>query len=123
MMRLPFKNGVLVPILLLIPNLIFLFLPPVNPPGTSTVPVILSIAENIGRVAVLFIPVFYIFSFKQKPAMPVLSVWGTALVFYYAAWVRYFAGARDFSLLSAPMLGIPLPLAIAPVIFLLASAY
>jgi hypothetical protein len=46
-----------------------------------------------------------------------------ALALYYAAWIRYFAAGRTAVLMGAPMLGIPLPLAVAPTVLLIASSY
>jgi hypothetical protein len=45
-----------------------------------------------------------------------------ALFYYYLNWGRYALQGRSFQLLYQPCLGIPLPLAVSPVIyFLLAS--
>jgi hypothetical protein len=44
------------------------------------------------------------------------------LAFYYAGWSRYFVEGRDSALLFEPMLGLPIPMAVCPVIsFLIAS--
>ena len=83
----------------------------------------LMVAENIGRIGTLLIPVFYTFSFKRRFTASALTVAATALLIYYTAWARYFEDGRTNELMAAPLLGIPIPLAVAPVIFLLASAY
>jgi hypothetical protein len=122
-MRFSIKSGIVVPILLLAPNLLFFFMPPLNTPGDNGVPLVLIIAENIGRIATLTIPAFYALSFNKNFTKPALVLACLALIIYYAAWIRYFSGGRAFELLGAPLLGIPLPLAVTPTIFLLASSY
>jgi hypothetical protein len=48
---------------------------------------------------------------------------GLALVMYYFYWVRFFTGGRSAALLGAPILGVPLPMAVFPVLFLILSSY
>jgi hypothetical protein len=121
-MHLSLKSGVLITALVLLPNLAFLLLPPTTPSRAATVPIWLTIAENAARIAILLIPCFYAVSFRGKFAMAVGALALLALVFYYAAWIRYFAGGREAVLLGAPLMGVPLPLATAPSLFLLLSA-
>jgi hypothetical protein len=45
-----------------------------------------------------------------------------ALLFYYAGWARYVLKGRRFGLLFEPMAGVPLPMAVAPVIYLAGAA-
>jgi hypothetical protein len=54
---------------------------------------------------------------------PALLVMAVALAVYYAAWFRYFAGGGAPDLLSAPLAGIPSPLAHAPNVLLAVSSY
>ena len=74
-MRLAIKSGVIIPLLLMLPNLPWMLLPKL------------------------------------------------ALAVYYAAWGRYFIGGGTPELLSAPLVGIPSPLAFAPIALLLISSY
>lgn len=53
----------------------------------------------------------------------VMAGMGLALAVYYAAWSLYFVGGWTAELLSAPLLGIPSPLAVAPVALLILSSY
>jgi hypothetical protein len=48
---------------------------------------------------------------------------GLSLLFYYAAWLRYFTGGRTIEIMYQPLFGVPLPLAVSPVVFLGVSAY
>ena len=45
-----------------------------------------------------------------------------ALGFYYAGWARYALKGHRFVLLYAPLLGVPLPMAICPVVYFAAAA-
>lgn len=46
-----------------------------------------------------------------------------ALAIYYLAWGRFFVGGGSVALLSAPLIGIPSPLAFSPVALLLLASY
>lgn len=48
---------------------------------------------------------------------------GVALAVYYSAWIRFFLGGSTPNLLSASLIGIPSPLASAPIVLLILSAY
>ena len=47
---------------------------------------------------------------------------GLALAFYYAGWLRFFLRGRDYALLFRPMLGIPVPMAVSPILYFLLSS-
>jgi len=121
-MHIPIKSGAIIPFLILLPNLIW-FLVPHPASDNATVPLALNIAENIGRVAIIIIPFFYSLTLGRRFSIVALVIACLALAFYYAAWIRYFAGGRATALLGAAFIGIPLPLAVAPVVLLIASAY
>ena len=44
-----------------------------------------------------------------------------ALALYYGGWLRFFAGGRAYALYFASMLGLPIPMAIAPIVYFLAA--
>lgn len=83
----------------------------------------LTIAENLGRAAVLVLPFFYSLDLRRKYSTVVVAGMGLALAVYYAAWSRYFVGGGTEEFLRAPLLGIPSPLAVAPVALLILSSY
>jgi len=83
----------------------------------------LAILENLGRAAVLILPFFFSLDLNKKFSTLTLIGMGLALTIYYAAWIRYFLGGRSIELLGTPLLGIPLPMAVAPIAFLLLSSY
>lgn len=45
-----------------------------------------------------------------------------ALLLYYAVWTRYFARGRTCALLFELFLGVPLPLAISPIVYFFAAS-
>ncbi len=117
------KSGALIPLLVMLPNLVWMLLPKATPMKGTAEPLALTIVENIGRVAILVLPFFFSLNLEKKFSVLVSICMGLALAFYYAAWIRYFSGGMTAELFRAPLLGIPLPLAVAPVIFLLLSSY
>ena len=122
-MKLAVKSGAIIPVLLMLPNLAWMLFYSLGAGAKSDVPVALSAAENVARSAALVLPFFY--SLNKK------SVWSTvvwlgmagALGVYYVAWGRFFIGHGSAALLSAPLMGIPSPLALAPVALLLLASY
>ena len=122
-MHIPIKSGALLPVLVLLPNILWVLLPPATKSESSAAPMALNIAENLGRAAILIIPFFYSFSFGRRFSGVALVIACLALALYYAAWARYFIGGQTLDLLGASMLRIPLPLAVAPTVLLLFSAY
>ncbi len=119
--------GWLVSVLVLLPNILMIFLPPVlvPPPDTglrSTFMRIVKILERIGQVGCFAIPCFYRGALTGTPGLLALIVMALSLAFYYLGWARYALGGHKFSLLFQPLWGVPLPMAISPVIYFLAAA-
>ncbi len=121
--RLAVKSGALIPALLMLPNVAWMLLYNLNAGPQVSVPVALSIAENVGRFAVLALPIFYSLNLKKTYSTLALLGMAVALAVYYLAWGRFFAGGGSADLLSAPLFGIPGPLALAPVALLILCAY
>jgi hypothetical protein len=122
-MHIPIKSGAIIPLLILLPNIIWVLLPHASTRDNVTVPLALNIAENAGRAAILIIPFFYSLTLEHRFSTAALVVACLALALYYVAWIRYFIGGRTLDLLGAPMLGISMPLAVAPTVLLVFSAY
>ncbi len=122
-MDIPLRSGAVVPLLLMAPNIAWLIRPSgdarkQSPPAPS-----LALAENIGRIAVFVLPFFYSLKMSEPLERAAAVAMALFLAIYYACWIRYFINGRAFALLSAPILGIPLPMAVAPVFFLILSSY
>ncbi len=122
-MNLVIRLGWLVPVLLMLPNLLWMLLPKSGAADESKVPQWLNILENLGRLAILTLPFFYAFNLDQRYAVTAAVLMVLALAIYYAAWGRYFVDGRQARLLGASLFCIPLPMAVAPVVFLLLSSY
>jgi len=116
------KSGAIIPVLLMLPNLAWMLFDSLDAGARSDVPFALSAAENAARSAALALPIF--FSLNKK------SVWSAAawvgmagaLAVYDLAWGRFFVGGGSVALLSAPLMGIPSPLALSPVALLLLAS-
>ena len=117
------KSGALIPALLMLPNVVWMLFYNFNVDPLASVPLALSIAENVGRAAVLVLPFFYSLNVKNKYSTLALLGMAIALTVYYSAWGRFFLGGGSAELLSVPLFGIPGPLALAPVALLILSSY
>lgn len=107
----------------MLPNFIWMVFPKTNIVEQGSVPLFLTITEIIGRGAVLILPMFYSLELNKKYSIIVIIVMGVALTIYYASWIRYFIYGRSAELFTASLLGIPLPMAVAPIVFLMLSSY
>jgi len=118
--------GGLVTLFVLLPNLLMIFLPPTSLPAgagkKSSLIAAMEIVERAGQGFAFVIPFFYPLKIQGSLEIAGLTGMILALLFYYLNWGRYVLQGRSFRLLYQPCVGIPIPLAISPVIyFLLAS--
>jgi hypothetical protein len=104
-----------------LPNLLLLALPPLNVRkyGKSSDSLAFTIIERAGQVSCFILPLLFSLSFTGSLVIAAWIVMGVSLGFYYAGWIRFFVQGRDYSLLYRPMIGLPVPLAISPVIYFL----
>jgi hypothetical protein len=119
--------GGIVTILVLLPNLLFVFFPPGGIPQAvvKKPPLfwIIEVLERLGQLSSFLTPFFYPLKIRDNQALIGLVVMVSAIGFYYACWLRYFIfKERTYNLLFMPLLGIPLPLALSPVVYFLAAA-
>ena len=116
-------NGGLISILVLIPNLLFIVFPPRDIPRTLSKPARgLELLEWGGRLGIFVIPFFCWIEMGGAVEMIAVVIMIGALGMYYIGWLRYMRGGRAFALLFQPMLGLPLPLAIAPIVYFYAAS-
>ncbi len=116
-------SGAFVPLLILLPNLAWMLFPPKASPPPTKEPLALTVLENVGRITTLMLPFLYDLHFERPFALPAALLMILALAGYYYCWLRYFRSGSEATWLSHPLFGIPLPMAILPVLFLLLSAY
>jgi hypothetical protein len=119
--------GGLVTILILIPNAFWALFPSKSLSANETITKnsitkMMGIMEGAGRIAVFCIPFFYNFDIKGNLAYLNLVIMAGALCIYYTGWVRYFFKGRTYSLLYAPLRGLPIPMAVSPVAFFLSAS-
>jgi hypothetical protein len=122
----PMPLGGIITLVVLLPNLLMLFLPPVgNPPRPEKKDRLLKIMEGIeraGQAGSFIIPFFYRLPALREASVDALVVMALAMVIYYVAWARYALKGHRFVLLYAPFFGVPLPMAISPVVYFAAAA-
>jgi hypothetical protein len=116
-------SGALIPILLMIPNAAWMVVPKGDSGTSAAEPWYLTVVERIGLAAVLIIPFFHSLDLHKPFAAPAAIGMAVLLAVYYICWIRYFLGGRTVELLGASLLGLPLPLAVAPVVWLALSSY
>jgi hypothetical protein len=119
--------GGLISILILLPNLLWMVFPPRGKPEDDPDPrgglhKAMEVLEWVGRIAALVIPFFYRIEVQGSWSVVALAVMALALLIYYAGWARYFLRERRYGLLFEPLLGIPIPLAVSPIVYLLAAS-
>jgi hypothetical protein len=95
--------------------------PPIDQPAdesnVSKSDRILGITENLGRIAVFVLPLFYEPSLRTPGERIFFSLMLLMLIIYYSGYIRYFLRGRKFELLSAPLGPLGLPLVVAPVAY------
>ncbi len=118
--------GGLIVLAILLPNFIWMARPPVDAPETdshkSQSRRTIEIIENITRLLVFIIPLFFEPVIETALDYLMIVVMLVTLIFYYSLWIRYFTKGRRYSLLLSSFLGIPVPMAIAPVAYFLAAS-
>jgi hypothetical protein len=111
--------SLIIPFIVLLPNLIFIGTNKNNASVGSEIKVnpILSALEGIGRICVLVFPVFSSISVKNLYEITALIGMLLLVGIYYYGWIRYFTHNNEYKLLFSPIIGIPVPMAISPVVY------
>lgn len=118
-------TGFIVVLLPMLPNLFYFLFPPVNvPPAAANGAKILDIIESICRIGFMLLLIFLVNGQKVNFRSAYLIFMLIFLLLYYALWIKYFVGGRDYQLLGQSFLFIPGPMAVFPVMyFVLASLW
>jgi hypothetical protein len=106
---------------ILLPNILSAIFQPVNIPKQSDRPswwTIVIAVEWIGRLGIFILPLFWEIRF-DKNSIIFLILMVLMIALYCAGWLRFFLHGREFRLLFEPLMGIPVPMAIAPVLSIL----
>ncbi|MDN4069356.1 hypothetical protein NYE70_01535 [Paenibacillus sp. FSL R5-0407] len=110
--------GILISILVMLPNLLFLFRGPRNmPKSLSPSPMIITILERVGQISCFAMPLLFGIKIAEQPMNLIPVLMGICLLVYYACWIRYFAGGNLFALLYKPLGPIPVPMALFPILY------
>lgn len=125
------KNGWLITVAILLPNLIYILFPPRDVPKEDNASgqkekgflKVMLLLERTGQIACSIIPFFYSLPLINHPPIMELSFMAVLLIIYYTCWARYVIQGRFYYLFYKPFVGIPLPMAISPSIFFLVASY
>jgi hypothetical protein len=120
--------GWIISLLVLAPNLILLAFPATQTPPPAQKPkgqfdVFTGLLERIGQVGCFVLPVLYQANTRDEYTLLALEFMAATLAFYYFAWARFLRQGREFRLFYQPMGGIPLPMAVAPVLYFLTASF
>ncbi|MEG0914050.1 MAG: hypothetical protein RSD35_05845 [Oscillospiraceae bacterium] len=105
--------GILISLIITLPNVIYFILPVRNRPvGLCRNSKIFNAFEIVGRVLCIASPVFSGFKFNSAS----LNIWfwlmSGCIVAYYCLWFRYVFGNMEFNLLYKPIFKISVPMAV-----------
>lgn len=123
-----FLSSIVIPLLILIPNMIFFALKPtnvsvVNNESNNTAEKILTAFEWLGRIGIFILPIFYKINTSSTQIKVFLLLMILSLGIYYACWRRFFVRNRDYSLLFKPLWLIPIPMAVSPILYMLFASF
>lgn len=90
--------------------------------ASGSEPLAYVLLERVGQVGVFLTPLLYPIRFESTVDLVCLVGMAVALGFYYACWTRYYARGRKRSLLYRSFIGVPIPMAIMPVVYFLFAA-
>jgi len=109
----------------LLPNLLPMIFPPTDAAedhGAAGGWRIVNAVEWAARMAVFLLPLFWEIRLETTTQGVLLALMALCMAVYYAGWIRYLAGGRQFRLLFCPLWRIPVPMAVFPsAYFLLAG--
>ena len=118
-MGLQFK-GILISLLILLPNIIYLCFPARNVPHPSSEPSMLfTVIEQIGRIGCFVLPILFGEKIARQKFSFLVILMGICLLLYYLCWIRYFITGRNFSCMFKPLWMILIPMAVFPILYFL----
>ena len=117
-----FSYNLLIPLLVLLPNLLFVLLPPLDMPSLEEEATIWLILERMGQTGVFLLPVFHMVHLDMVMKQAAFALMIMSLTVYYFGWWRFFRNKRQYAWLFQPLGIIPIPMAVMPLIYFLASA-
>ncbi|WP_435921373.1 hypothetical protein [Paenibacillus sp. DYY-L-2] len=108
-----------IPLVIFWPSLLFIKWPPKDNPRAlqEKSGIVVTAAEGIGRLGVMIIPFFYEIRTLEYDQILSLTAMAVLLIFYYYGWFRYLKNDRKLGVLFSPQWGIPVPMAVSPVLY------
>jgi hypothetical protein len=82
----------------------------------------MELVERLGQVATFVVPIWFKFELVGTLNWTMFAVMTLALLFYYAGWIRFVRSGSRYRNMFAPLLGVPIPMAIAPIVYFSAAA-
>jgi hypothetical protein len=115
-------TGLLMTVVILLPNLFVVFLPPKNMQSKlKDAGTFVTVIERIGQIGCFLLPVFSKGYIESADFNIWLIIALVCAALYYGLWIRY-AIKRDVALLLTPLAFIPIPMAVFPVLAFAAAA-
>ncbi len=111
-----------IPLVLLLPNLFFIFFPSKNVLINNNRPSwwkIIIIFERFGQAGIFILPIFWQFNITNIIDKIALGVMAASIVIYYVCWIRFFSRGRKYILLYQKLMFVPIPMAIFPILYFL----
>jgi len=110
-------------VLIMFPNIFyFVFSPTRVSQDAKREGIVLSIIEHGSQMVMIFMFVFLVRDNKLVINFIYIILILLCLLMYYYLWARYFMTERDYILLSKSFFGIPLPMAVFPIIYFVLAA-
>lgn len=115
--------GLVIFALPMLPNVLFFLFPPKGEQEQAKEGGrLLGLLENVGRVAYLLLIIFVLSGKEITLLNPVAIAILCFLILYYILWMRYFLADREISLLGKSFFGIPVPMAVFPILYFILAA-
>ncbi len=115
-------KGFILPLLVLLPNLLFIFFTPHNIPKTVSPPLIFIVFERIGQVTCFALPILFGTKIAEQPINFLTWLMLICLIIYYLCWIRFYWSGREFAILFKPLGFIPIPMALFPIMYFILLA-
>ncbi|MCK4241836.1 MAG: hypothetical protein KAW42_06475 [Candidatus Atribacteria bacterium] len=104
--------------IILLPNLLVLFFPPLKiPENMSETHILVTILERVGQIGCFVLPILLGKTLSKLNINYFAIGMVVCVLIYYGCWVRFFFCGRDFYLLFKPLGIILIPMAIAPLLY------
>jgi len=114
--------NLLIPVLIVLPNLLLVLLPPLYIPLLKKEAPIWLVFERLGQAGVFLVPLFHRIQLDTVMKQAAFALIIIALTVYYFCWWRFFRNKRRYTWLFQPLGIVPIPMAVMPLLYFLASA-